>query len=137
VLITDAMSATDAADGRYTLGRLEVDVHDGVATLADNGSLAGSTLTMDAAVRRAVHECGLSIVDASAAASGSPAKLLGRRHEFGAVERGLAGDLVVLDERLTVRAVLAGGEWQALGSAIVTNLVQTNPGLNTSTGLDH
>jgi N-acetylglucosamine-6-phosphate deacetylase len=137
ILVTDAIDAAGMGDGEVELGGQRVRVRDGQARLVRSGSLAGSTLTMDAAVRRAVHECGLSIVDASAAASGSPAKLLGRRHEFGAVERGLAGDLVVLDERLTVRAVLAGGEWQALGSAIVTNLVQTNPGLNTSTGLDH
>ena len=54
VLITDAMAAAGQPDGRYALGSLDVDVIDGVATLVDGDTLAGSTLTMDAAVRNAV-----------------------------------------------------------------------------------
>jgi N-acetylglucosamine-6-phosphate deacetylase len=112
-----------------------VQVRDGQARLARTGSLAGSTLTMDVAVRRAVQVSGLSVADASAAASGTPARLLGRRHEFGAIEAGLAADLVVLDPDLTLRRVLSAGRWvPSVGTAAdVTELVQTNP----QTGLDH
>jgi N-acetylglucosamine-6-phosphate deacetylase len=53
-LVTDAMAATGSADGRYVLGSLEVDVVDGVARLVDGGTIAGSTLTQDLALRRAV-----------------------------------------------------------------------------------
>ncbi len=110
-LITDAMSATDAADGRYHLGRLEVDVRDGVATLADTGSLAGSTLTMDAAFRNLVKGAGLSIPDAVRATSGRPAELLGLADRLGSLRTGLAADLVVLDADLRPQRVLRQGTW--------------------------
>src|SRR5699024_2093452 len=51
-LITDAMAATGCDDGRYLLGSLEVEVRDGVARLAGGGSIAGSTLTLDVALRQ-------------------------------------------------------------------------------------
>ncbi|HEY9424928.1 MAG TPA: N-acetylglucosamine-6-phosphate deacetylase, partial [Microterricola sp.] len=60
-LITDAMAATGSADGEYLLGALAVDVQGGVARLVDSGSIAGSTLTLDDAVRRAVSEVGIDI----------------------------------------------------------------------------
>jgi N-acetylglucosamine-6-phosphate deacetylase len=111
VLITDAMSATDATDGRYHLGRLEVDVRDGVATLADTGSLAGSTLTMDVAFRNFVRDAGLSLPDAVRATSGRPAELLGLADHTGSLRAGLAADLVVLDDDLRPTRVLRRGEW--------------------------
>lgn len=80
-LITDAMAATGMDDGRYMLGSLPVQVEDSVARLvaADGtvGSIAGSTLTMDDAVRRAVTEVGLSPFDAVRAASLTPLRALG------------------------------------------------------------
>ncbi|WP_106179010.1 N-acetylglucosamine-6-phosphate deacetylase [Prauserella shujinwangii] len=111
VLITDAMSATDAADGTYRLGRLAVDVRDGVATLADNGALAGSTLTMDTAFRNLVRGAGLDIGEAVRATSGRPAELLGLADEVGALRTGLRADLVVLDDDLRPTGVLRRGEW--------------------------
>ncbi|WP_420809035.1 N-acetylglucosamine-6-phosphate deacetylase [Amycolatopsis suaedae] len=111
VLITDAMSATDAADGSYRLGKLDVDVTDGVATLAGNGSLAGSTLTMDAAFRNLVHGAKLSVADAVHATATRPAQLLGIDDRTGALRPGLAADLVVLDDDLRPVRVLRHGEW--------------------------
>jgi N-acetylglucosamine-6-phosphate deacetylase len=113
VLITDAMSATDAADGRYTLGRLEVDVHGGVATLADNGSLAGSTLTMDNAFRNLVKGAKLGILDAVHATSQRPAQLLGIADRTGSLCPGLDADIVLLDDDLRPLKVLRQGEWVA------------------------
>ena len=113
VLITDAMSATDAADGRYTLGRLEVDVHGGVATLADNGSLAGSTLTMDNAFRNLVRGAKLGILDAVHATSRKPAELLGIADRTGCLRPGLDADIVVLDGDLRPLKVSRRGEWVA------------------------
>jgi N-acetylglucosamine-6-phosphate deacetylase len=139
ILVTDAIDAAGMGDGEVELGGQRVEVRSGEARLAQTGSLAGSTLTMDAAVRRAVLHCGLSIVDASAAASGTPARLLGRESEFGGVEPGLAADLVILDADLTVAGVLASGRWlrepvePSTNGRDVTRLVQTNP----RTGLDH
>jgi len=56
ILITDAMSAAGGSDGNYRIGELDVKVSNGVATLLSNGSLAGSTLTMDSAYNRLVNE---------------------------------------------------------------------------------
>ncbi len=121
VLITDAMSATDAADGRYTLGRLEVDVHDGVATLADNGSLAGSTLTMDTAFRNLVRGAKLGILDAVHATSQRPAELLGIADRTGMLCPGYQADIVVLDQDLRPAKVLRRGEWVAeVGTATLS-----------------
>lgn len=121
VLITDAMSATDAADGRYTLGRLEVDVHDGVATLADNGSLAGSTLTMDTAFRNLVNGAKLGILDAVHATSQRPAELLGIADRTGMLCPGYVADIVVLDQDLRPAKVLRRGEWVAeVGTATLS-----------------
>ena len=60
ILVTDAMSAAGGKDGRYKIGDLDVNVAGGVATLVSNGSLAGSTLTMDFAHDRLVREHGVS-----------------------------------------------------------------------------
>jgi N-acetylglucosamine-6-phosphate deacetylase len=135
VLVTDAIDAAGMGDGEVELGGQLVRVRDGEARLARTGSLAGSTLTMDVAVRRAVQECGLSIVDASAAASGTPARLIGRSADFGTIAAGLAADLVVLETELTLSGVLAGGSWERIpaGLPAVTKLVQTT----SRTGLDH
>ena len=68
VLVTDAIHATGAGDGAFVLGGQDVHVRDGEARLASTGSLAGSTLTMSEALRRAVRHSGLTVAEASATA---------------------------------------------------------------------
>jgi N-acetylglucosamine-6-phosphate deacetylase len=109
-LITDAMAAAGMGDGEYDLGSLAVTVSGGVARLAGEGAIAGSTLTMDAALRRAVG-AGLSIVDASRMASGTPAAAIGLSSSVGTIRPGLRADLVELSEDLQVVRVMRGGEW--------------------------
>jgi N-acetylglucosamine-6-phosphate deacetylase len=75
VLITDAISATGMPDGRYQLGPIEVDVKDGKCT--SNGSLAGSVLTMDRAVRNVTQFSNWSLRDAVQAATLNPARAAG------------------------------------------------------------
>lgn len=113
ILVTDAIDAAGVGDGRFELGGQEVDVHAGEARLASSGSLAGSTLTMDAALRRAVSESGIPIELASKAASGNPARALGVEHEVGSIAVGARADLVVLDDALDVTRVMVGGTWAA------------------------
>jgi N-acetylglucosamine-6-phosphate deacetylase len=109
--VTDAMAAAGAADGQYRLGGLDVEVTAGVARLVQGGSIAGSTLTLDVAVRRGVQSVGMELVDAVAAASVVPARWIGRDHEFGSIAVGRAGDVVVMDAGLAVQAVMVGGSW--------------------------
>lgn len=109
LLITDAMAAAGMPDGDYELGGQAVTVRAGVARLAEGGSIAGSTLTMDAAVRRAVG-AGLPLPDVARMAATTPARLLGLT-DRGAVAPGLRADLVVLDADLAVARVLRSGEW--------------------------
>ncbi|WP_219416265.1 N-acetylglucosamine-6-phosphate deacetylase [Pseudonocardia nigra] len=108
-LITDAIAAAGLGDQDVSLGPLQVTVRDGVARVPTTGSLAGSTLTMDAAVRRAVHDAGLPIEDAIAMAATTPARLLGLDDRIGTIAPGLDADLVVLDADLTVERVFAKG----------------------------
>jgi N-acetylglucosamine-6-phosphate deacetylase len=96
VLITDAIDATGIGDGAYRLGGKEVVVRDGQARLADSGSLAGSTVTMVAAVGRALAD-GASVDVVAAAAAGRPAKLLGVADRLGRIAPGRPARLVLLD----------------------------------------
>ena len=90
VLITDAMSAAGSSDGIYKIANLEVIVKDGVARLASNGSLAGSTLTMAKAFSHALNEIGISITEAVHAASTLPALILSRS-DLGEIAVGKSG----------------------------------------------
>lgn len=110
VLVTDAMAAAGAPDGRYRLGPLDVDVVDGVARLTHGGAIAGSTLTLDAAVRYAVTQAGVPVADAVRAATLAPARVL-RLDDRGRIKPGCRADLVTLGPDLHVRAVLDAGEW--------------------------
>ncbi|CAM5668033.1 MULTISPECIES: N-acetylglucosamine-6-phosphate deacetylase [Streptomyces] len=109
--ITDAMDAAGFGDGRYMLGPLEVEVADGVARLVEGGSIAGSTLTLDRAFKRAVTVDRLPVEDAVTALSANPAKLLGRYDRIGSLEPGKDADLVVLDSGFDLKGVMRRGEW--------------------------
>jgi len=104
-LVTDAIEAAGMGDGEYLLGKLPVVVRDRLARLSGDGAIAGSTLTMDAAVRRAVVEVGLPVETAVAAATSVPAGVLGVH--CGRIAPGYGADLLVLDDDLAVLDVLA------------------------------
>lgn len=104
-LVTDAMAAAGAADGTYRLGSLSVTVQAGVARLAD-GTIAGSTLTQDAALRTAVA-AGVPLSAAVAALTSTPARTIGRP-DLGSLAVGAVADAVLLDADLQVRRVFTG-----------------------------
>jgi N-acetylglucosamine-6-phosphate deacetylase len=117
VLITDAMAAAGMPDGSYRLGSMRVDMAGGVARLAGDGEpgapagpIAGSTATMADVVRYAVA-AGLPVTAVAAAASTTPARVLGLGERTGALRAGLDADLVVCDEEFGLRAVMRQGEW--------------------------
>jgi N-acetylglucosamine-6-phosphate deacetylase len=107
-LVTDAVEAAGMPPGSYRLGDREVHVEDGAVRLAD-GTLAGSVLTMDAAVRNLVAS-GAALRDAVHAASTAPARLLGR-DDLGVLRPGVAANVAVLNDELEVeRTVVSGTE---------------------------
>ncbi|OON78753.1 N-acetylglucosamine-6-phosphate deacetylase [Streptomyces tsukubensis] len=109
--ITDAMDAAGFRDGDYHLGPLAVRVEDGVATLVDNGSIAGSTLTLDRAFKRAATLDKLPVGDIVRAISANPARLLGMADKIGSLVPGNDADLVVLDAEFDLKGVMRKGEW--------------------------
>jgi N-acetylglucosamine-6-phosphate deacetylase len=121
VLVSDAMAAAGMPDGRYQLGSMRVTVAGGVARLLQDpdpgpgpgpgpGAIAGSTATLAGVVRHAIA-AGLPVPDVAAAASTTPARVLGLADRTGALYPGLAADLVVCDDDFRPRAVMRHGEW--------------------------
>jgi N-acetylglucosamine-6-phosphate deacetylase len=127
VLVSDAMAAAGMPDGRYRLGSKRVTVTGGVARLQEDpagpagdlgragvaapaGAIAGSTATLADVVRHAIA-AGLPVPDVAAAASTTPARVLGLGDRTGALRPGLAADLVVCDDDFRPRAVMRQGEW--------------------------
>ncbi|WKK26494.1 N-acetylglucosamine-6-phosphate deacetylase [Streptomyces olivoreticuli] len=112
--ITDAMGAAGMNDGMYPLGPMRVEVKDGVARIADGptaGSIAGSTLTLDTAFKRAVTVDKLPVEDVVRALSANPARLLGVDDRVGSLDAGKDADLVVLDASYDLVGVMRKGEW--------------------------
>jgi N-acetylglucosamine-6-phosphate deacetylase len=107
-LVTDATPAAGMTDGDFHLGPVPVFARDGRVTLTD-GTFAGSTLTMDAAVRHAVRCVGVPITDAATAAATTPAALLGIADRTGSIHPGKDADLAVLSADLRTEAVMARG----------------------------
>jgi N-acetylglucosamine-6-phosphate deacetylase len=105
-LVTDATEAAMLDAGEYELGGRPVRLRDGVVRLPD-GTLAGSVLTMDQALRNLVAS-GAALADAVHAASTAPARLLGRE-DLGALRPGAPAHLAVLDDELRVRRTLVAG----------------------------
>ncbi|MGG7101871.1 N-acetylglucosamine-6-phosphate deacetylase [Rhodococcus sp. 24CO] len=112
-LVSDAMAAAGMPDGRYPLGPLDVDVVDGVARLAGQGdtAIAGGTSRLMDIVRRTVLDAGVDLLSAVTAATATPAALLGLTGIVGDLVPGCRADLVVTDEKLLPRAVMASGNW--------------------------
>jgi N-acetylglucosamine-6-phosphate deacetylase len=107
ILISDGLSATGMPDGKYMLGNFEVTVSGGVCRNAE-GKLAGSTLTLDRALRNVVA-LGIALPDAVRMLTTNPAKLLGIEFKKGALRTGADADIVLLDENLQLTNVWTRG----------------------------
>lgn len=108
LLVTDAISATGMPDGRYVLGKDTVQVAGGICR-DDEGHLAGSTLTQDAALRNFIEFSSMRLEDAVFGLTLNPARALqlaGR----GCIEPGAHADLAMLDDNLRVVKTFSGGK---------------------------
>jgi N-acetylglucosamine-6-phosphate deacetylase len=105
--VTDAMSAAGMGPGTYRLGGRKVIVDQASARLED-GTLAGSILLLNDAVKKMAQLSGARLEDAFRMASETPARLLGLSSK-GRLEKGLDADVVLMDEALTVESTYVGG----------------------------
>jgi N-acetylglucosamine-6-phosphate deacetylase len=108
-LVTDAMPTAGHADDHFTLNGRLVTRHDGLLTLED-GTLAGSDLTMDAAVRFAIDYLEVTLDEALRMASLYPAQFLKLDETYGRIAGGYRADLVHLSDALSVEDVWIGGK---------------------------
>lgn len=109
LLISDGMRAVGMGDGTFDLGGQKVNVHHCIARL-DDGTLAGSTLTLNKAVQNMANTVGTSIVDAVYMGSTAPAKKLGIDHYKGSLEIGKDADIVVLSDDFNVKLTMIQGQ---------------------------
>ncbi|HEY9166166.1 MAG TPA: N-acetylglucosamine-6-phosphate deacetylase [Candidatus Kryptonia bacterium] len=108
LVITDSIRATEKGDGKYTSAGREVVVKEGVVR-ADDGTLAGSTLVMEDALRFLTTAARINLPDASKMMSLNAARALGIDKETGSITKGKKADIVVVDDRFRVTLTMAAG----------------------------
>ena len=109
VLITDSIAAAGLPPGSYHTGGLDITVADGIARLRD-GTLAGSTLTMDRGVANLVAGGAASLAEALAMGSYHAARVIGLHDRKGHIAVRRDADLIGLDDALTIQWTMVGGE---------------------------
>jgi N-acetylglucosamine-6-phosphate deacetylase len=107
-LITDAMEAVGLGDGNYKLGPQDITVHNGEAR-TKSGSLAGSTLTLDIALRNIIAATGCSLNDAVTMSSLTPARSIKIGDRKGNLTPGYDADVAILNDALQVQTTIVGG----------------------------
>jgi N-acetylglucosamine-6-phosphate deacetylase len=107
ILVSDGTSATGMPDGKYQLGTFEVTVTGGVCRNAQ-GKLAGSTLTLDRALRNMV-ELGVPLIAALQMLTANPASQIGLAAKKGILAPGADADLVLLNDKLEISGVMTRG----------------------------
>ncbi|MGJ7045444.1 N-acetylglucosamine-6-phosphate deacetylase [Thermoanaerobacterium thermosulfurigenes] len=108
-LVTDAMMAANLRDGLYQLGGQDVYVKDGAARLK-SGVLAGSTLTLDKAIKNILSNTDLSLPESVALASYNSAKVIGVDDRKGLIKEGYDADIVIFDENIEIKKTIVGGK---------------------------
>ena len=101
MMVTDSIRAAELKDGQYTVAGNPIRVENGISKLED-GTIAGSTLVFEKAVKLIVEEAGASLPEVSRMASLNAARSLGIDHLTGSIEPGKAADIVVLDKDFKV-----------------------------------
>ncbi len=109
VLVTDASAAAGMPDGEYVLGDVSIAVRDGIARTAD-GALAGSTLTLNRAVKNFMAFTGVDMPQAIRTVTLNPARVLGIADRKGKLAPGFDADLTIFDAGLTMLATVMAGK---------------------------
>jgi N-acetylglucosamine-6-phosphate deacetylase len=109
VLVTDAIRAAGMPDGEYALGKQRIIVKDGVSRL-ESGDFAGSTLTMDRAVRNIVRLVGTPLQTAVKMATINPAAVVNVDENKGSLEPGKDADIVIIDDEINVYLTTVKGK---------------------------
>jgi N-acetylglucosamine-6-phosphate deacetylase len=109
ILISDSMRATGLEDGEYDLGGQRVRVERSIARIP-SGSLAGSTLTLDAAIRNTMDFTSLSFPEVLPMATTVPAEAMGWDEQVGVLKPGVRADVVCFDADIVPRLVFVAGE---------------------------
>jgi len=109
ILISDSIRAAGLGDGEYDLGGETVRVQNGITRRAYDGGLAGSTLTMDAALRNVMQFAHLALPEALPMATSVPAEAMGWSGRKGVIRPGADADLVLLDKNLNVCLTMVAG----------------------------
>lgn len=109
ILVTDSMRASGMGNGYYELGGQSVVVENRSARL-ENGTLAGSILTIDSALRNFKLNTGISIVDAVKTVSANPARLLGMEDSIGTIGIGKNSDIVIFDDNFLILYTFVNGK---------------------------
>jgi N-acetylglucosamine-6-phosphate deacetylase len=108
ILISDSISAAGMPDGAYTFERMPVTVKDGAARLED-GTLAGSTLTMERALANFVRASGRSLPELIPCSSANAAAAIHLEKSKGKIAPGFDADLILVDQNLHVKLTMAAG----------------------------
>ena len=108
-LITDCMRAGGMEDGDYTLGGQHV-IKTGIQCLLEDGTIAGSVLKLNEAVRNVLANTELTLSDAFACASLNPAKAIGEDKTIGSLEVGKCADIIICDDNINVVTTIIDGE---------------------------
>ncbi|WP_338630882.1 N-acetylglucosamine-6-phosphate deacetylase [Clostridium baratii] len=109
LLVTDAMMACGMPNGKYALGGQDVFVENGAARL-ENGSLAGSVLTLDRAVKNVYENSSYALYDVVKMATFNGAKHCGVADRKGLIKEGYDADLILFDEGINVKKVIVNGK---------------------------
>ena len=109
VLVTDATQAAGMSDGEYKVGKKDVVVRNGVCRL-ESGELAGSTITMDGAVRNVMKSVGLPLKTAIEMATINPAVTINVDKDKGSLEPGKDADIIIIDREVNVYVTIVKGK---------------------------
>ena len=110
IMISDSMMATGMADGIWDLGGLEVEVRGNRASLASNGSIAGSVTTLFGCLKVAVKDMDIPLESVVKCCTVNPAKAIGAYDKHGSIAPGKYADLILFDNDLNIKSIILRGK---------------------------